>query len=91
MSLMVEFGGFLGGVLTECAERYKWSGRKIFVITFLSFFLSIALYILLVPPLKDIWSCLLVAAASSGVHGVICVALISYARRRERRKSDMQE
>lgn len=76
MSLIVEIGGFLGGMLSEYARRKKWSKLKTFMIVSFSFFILGALYVVLIPSTKEKWTGIFIAAIIGWAIGLVSVLLM---------------
>lgn len=86
MSILVEIGGFLGGVLNAYAKKKKWSKFKYFLIVFTSFFVVGFLYILLFPPVKGILVGVLIFGGIAIAVGLVSVLLMILEERFNKKK-----
>jgi hypothetical protein len=78
MSLIVEIGGMLGGMLAEYASSKKWSKPKIFFATSCSFFTLFSVYVLLFPSERGVLVGILFAICLGIVLGLFCIGLMHY-------------
>jgi peptidoglycan/LPS O-acetylase OafA/YrhL len=78
MSIIIEIGGFLGGVLSEYARKKNWTKLKTFIIVSFSFFIVGAFYVALVQSAKDTWIGILIFLVIGVAIGLVCVLLMSF-------------
>jgi NhaP-type Na+/H+ or K+/H+ antiporter len=88
MSLMIEIVSFVGGTVSEYAQRKRWSSLKIFTVTFSAFFIPFTLYFLLYPPVKGLLFGACAAAVMGLTLGVVNAALIRYAITRKQKNPE---
>jgi hypothetical protein len=87
MSLMIEVASFLGGAMSEYAQRKCWGSIKIFIVTSSIFFMLFSIYFILFPPAKGLSFGVSGSAILALILGLINVVFIRHAIKRKNESS----
>jgi hypothetical protein len=83
MSLFVEIGGMIAGMLSEYASSRRWSKLKTFFVTSGSSFALFATYVLVFPSDRGILIDILFAVCVGIINGALFVGIMHYYQKRK--------